>query len=402
MAKKTPPRASPQVEPQVEDEAYSPEEREFLEVAQGEEKIDQEIAHILEKGEGDVRLMRWNPEGKKWRGLPSMPRMGFSRDLVAETWGGGKYLMTVYKGNAYKGGKQFEIDDAVRPKERPDAVSQGNGPDASLVVLVRGMLEELKAMRAQPVVQEKPLDVMALMKGIAETARSMVPPPQAIAPPPPQQPFSEQLKTATELVQLGKSIVGEPGEAPSSGDLYTAAILKAIDPVIEIVKERAKLERGVVPRAALPPAQPDTAAAPAAVPVQEAQVLPPWVMEVRRLLPIIVSRCKRNVDAANTAYFVLDDLSDAAKEKLAEYAQREDYEQQLMQFLPPDLARNPAWVQEFLNVVREYLLGGGEEEEGDERGGDEPPTAPGTAPGGAGAESPLADAARRSIDAIPA
>ena len=105
-------------------------------------------------------------------------------------------------------------------------------------------------------------------------------------------------------------------------------------------------------------------------------------------MPIILSRLKRNVSAENTAFFILDDLSDATKERIAELAARDDFEQQVMRFLPPQLATNPAWAQEFVVAMRDYLLGdeGDREEDapddlggariGKEASNDEPATDP--------------------------
>lgn len=105
-------------------------------------------------------------------------------------------------------------------------------------------------------------------------------------------------------------------------------------------------------------------------------MVPPWALEIRRLIPIILSRANRNIDAENTAYFVLDDMSDATREKIAELLAADSFDKSLMQYLPPQalpiIQRNPAWFQEFVGAMQDYLLGE-EEPEGVSPVGDTEP-----------------------------
>ena len=125
-------------------------------------------------------------------------------------------------------------------------------------------------------------------------------------------------------------------------------------------------------------------------------MVPPWVLEVRRLLPIIASRATRGISAENTAFFVLDDLSDAAKEKIAALAARDDFDQQVMQLLPQAARQKPEWAQEFCDAVRDYFYP--PEDEPEE--GDEDTTEPDDDTAG-GEPEDLAARATRAIDAAP-
>jgi len=372
------------------------------EVEEQQERLRAELGD----NEGYVVLMRRTPAGKLAT-LAKIPADAFSTEYVMQRYGGGFYVAKFFQyglkvsEGGYKGSTRFEIDQAVLPTAVPPPQAGAGsaateGPQPWIAAALDKLAEAVKELKAAPVQQASQLDTMKLIEGIANAARSLAPP--SLPPAPAQPDLEKQLALIEKVVNVGTRIIdarsGSDGGSADSGDLYAMAMMRVADPLIEIIKDKIQEERrlkagatvmpaAMAPRAASPPL-------PASAPSQpaEANMLPPWLIEVRRLVPLILSRLKRNVSAENTAFFVLDDLSDATKERIAELAVRDDFEQQVMRFLPPQLATNPAWAQEFVVAMRDYLLGdeGDQEEEapddlGGARGGkeasnDEPATDP--------------------------
>lgn len=331
-------------------------DQEVAEIIEGEERIDDEIEELIggEDREGLVKLFRWNETGKRWKMVPSMSRQGFTRDLVAEAWGGGRYLMKVYKGKAYKGSKTFEIDDAVKPRQQvvvPVGTGEGNAP-SWLAATLDKMGEAIKAMAERPVpTPPAPPDAMAMIEKLAVTMRALTPPPVAVAPP---ADFEKQLGIIEKMVTVGTSIVeARGGNEGGSSDSYMGVVKELARPVIELVKtqaEREQLRHG--PRARDLPSPSSAPALPAATGGPPM----PWLMEIQRWLPLIQKRQQKGLDAESTAFFVLDELSEGTLAALADLAAQPDFETQVQKLLPAEMHVNPAWVADFLQAVKDYLF----------------------------------------------
>jgi len=335
-------------------------DEDLAEQLEGQQLIDDEIEELVggEDREGFVKLMRFNPDKKKWLGLPSMPRTGFSRDLVAETWGGGLYSMRVYKGKAYKGGKKFEIDPAVKPTRtpEPDAVAVNNNDPIRLLAMA--LLQKMQQPPPPPPV----VDPMAMIEKLATTMRALTPPP-APAPPPPPPPTSlrDQLDMIKSVVEVGTTIIDARGDSGGgSGDAYMGVVSKLAEPVIELVKTQAMRERGRIAaprRAALPPATGPVPDQPVAAPAPAGGVPQmPWLLEIQRWLPLIQKRQQKGLSAESTAFFVLDELSENTLTALAELAAQDGFEEQVKKILPAEMQQPPEWVGEFLIAVKDYLF----------------------------------------------
>ncbi len=319
-------------------------------------------------------------------GLPSIPALTFDTDLVAKRYGGGRYYVRFYQGRDYLGDIEFELDESLKPEPpEPPKVAAPNGSGEAPTWLMASLDKMSEAIR---VLAERPAptppaapDPLAMIRGIAEAARSMIPPAPA-APPPPPQPMSlkDQIGVIRDVVSVGTDILearGGGGGGEESGDIYMRSVMKLAEPIIDRAAENLRADQRMMApptRRALPPAT-DAAGRPVASSSEGApMVLPPWVVEIRRLMPVILSRFARGANAENTAYFVLDDLSDVTKVKIAELAARDDFEQIIVQYLPPQMQQKPEWTQEFLMAVQDYLLAPEEEEE-DADARDEPPDA---------------------------
>jgi len=346
---------------------------ETVEVLEGEDRVDEAIEELIsgDDREGIVKLFRWNEAAKRYKGLPSMPCQGYSRDLVAETWGGGKYLMKVYKGKAFKGSKVFEIDEAVKPTRHPEsevAATPVNNNDP-IRLLAMALLQKM-SQPAPPPPPAAVVDPMAMIEKLATTMRALTPPPlPAPPPPPPPTSLKDQIEMIKSVVEVGTSIIdarGESGGGP--GDAYMGVVSRLAEPVIELVKAQAgreQLMRGPR-RVALPPARatgpvPDQPAASPAPAGGAPQM--PWLLEVQRWLPLIQKRQQKGLSAESTAFFVLDELSESTLTALAELAAQDNFEEQVKKLLPAEM--QPEWVDEFLVAVKDYLFAEDEEKPDD-------------------------------------
>lgn len=334
--------------------------------------------------EGYVILSKRNDKGQLQH-IDKVNARVFDVEYVMKKHGGGGYLAKYYRSGipiddgGFIRSVSFEIHPSVKadPEVLPGAATSNGGSEtAGLMVLIRAMIDELKTIRATPPVQATAapaIDPMAMIEKLATTMRMLTPAPLA---PPPAMDLEKQLGIIEKVVNVGTSIVdarGGGGEM-SSGDMYAAAMLKVADPIIEVIKDKVEsdreqraLRRGHQP--ALPPPGASSSAAPAKP--EDNNMLPPWVLEVRRLVPMILTRAARGKSAENTAYFVLDDLSDMTRAKLAELAATESFDADVMKLLPQQLQQRPEWCQEFIEACKDYLLGVEEEVE-EEAEGPEP------------------------------
>lgn len=369
----------PQGDPQEDDEEGAEPTAEELAADEQVEKIKSELGDK----EGYVLLLRRKENGQ----LAHLARFStavFSIEYVMQRYGGGSYVAKFYRGGesvttAWRGQVAFDVDSTVQPAPvgSPVAGDGSHGINTMIAMALDKLSDAVKALndRPAPAPVAAP-DPMAMIEKLATTMRMLTPAP---VPAPPAMDLEKQLGIIEKVVNVGTSIVdarGGGGEM-SSGDMYAAAMLKVADPIIEVIKDKVEsdreqraLRRGHQP--ALPPG-PSPSAAPAKP--EDNNMLPPWVLEVRRLVPMILTRAARGKSAENTAYFVLDDLSDMTRAKLAELAATESFDADVMKLLPQQLQQRPEWCQEFIEACKDYLLGVEEEVEEEAEG---PEPEPGT------------------------
>ncbi len=101
--------------------------------------------------------------------------------------------------------------------------------------------------------------------------------------------------------------------------------------------------------------------------------VPAWLAEINKWVPMMTKRARTNKSAEDTAFFILDELSDPTLHELARIAAMPDFGAQVAHILPAELNGHPEWVTEFLTAVQDYLFS----DEGPAEGsGDEEPVEP--------------------------
>jgi len=360
------------VEEQVEEQ-----EQETVEVSAEAAETYDRIEFLKEKvGDGEqgrVAIQRRLPDGTL-ASLPSLPIKTFDVDLVAEKYGGGKYEVRFYKGNQYLGYESFTIDPSVQPRKEPEPApvpAGGGAAEGTLVVLVQQMLAELRELKKAPAAPAAaPIDPMAMIRAIGETMKSLTP---AAPPPPPAAPgLAEQLALVESVVSVGTKIIDARGDGGGggSGDMYLGAVEKLAEPITDLVKLRVQQEadrRRLNPatRRALPPPRnavtPPAAAPAAASGGQPTMGVPAWLMEIQKWVPMIVKRARASKSAEDTAFFILDELSEPTLQELAKLAAQPDFGAQVARVLPAEMNNYPEWSTEFLAAIQDWLFGGDED-----------------------------------------
>lgn len=336
------------------------------------ETIESAREQIGDDEQGKVIIQRRLPDGTLAT-LPSLPVKTFSVDLVAQKYGGGKYFVRWYKGKKYIANDHFTVDPSVKPAPEPSeqpvgvavnpALVQMAATNAAMEMIMKSQSEMVKALvgalgGAKPAAEDKGASALDIGLKIAERIAAASKPAAEKS-----ESFTDQLDVATKLVNLGKSLVGEGGG--DSGDAYMGAVTKMAEPIIDLVKLRVQRE---AERKALPPGRRNAvtppAAAPAAIPPtsggQPTMGVPTWLLEVQRWVPMMVKRASNGRSAEDTAFFILDELSEPTLQELAKLAAMPDFGAQVARVLPAELNNQPEWVTEFLSAVQDYLFGGDE------------------------------------------
>ena len=106
--------------------------------------------------------------------------------------------------------------------------------------------------------------------------------------------------------------------------------------------------------------------------------VPAWLMEIQKWVPMIVKRARANRSAEDTAFFILDELSEPTLQELAKIAAMPDFGAQVARVLPAEMSNYPEWTVEFLAAIQDWLFGGdegtaegGEPEEPESGGGED-------------------------------
>jgi len=88
--------------------------------------------------------------------------------------------------------------------------------------------------------------------------------------------------------------------------------------------------------------------------------VPAWLMEIQKWVPMIVKRARANKSAEDTAFFILDELSEPTLQELAKLAAQPDFGAQVARVLPAEMNNYPEWSTEFLAAIQDWLFGGDE------------------------------------------
>jgi len=356
----------------------------------------EQIEFLKEKvGDGEqgrVAIQRRLPDGTL-ANLPSLPVKTFDIDLVAEKYGGGKYEVRFYKGSLYCGYESFTIDPSIQPKkELPPEVRVAGAGEAPtwLAAVLDKMGDAIKAMAdRKPEPLPAPIDPMAMIRAIGETMKALTPAPAPALPPGPG--LKDQIDMIKSVVEVGTTILDARSESGGggSGDDYMNTVSKLAEPITDLVRLRVQQEtdrRRFNPAARPRVTQPSRNAVTGSIPVaaqpggQPVIGVPAWLVEVQKWVPMIVKRARGGKSAEDTAFFILDELSEPTVQALAAQAAQPDFGAKLAQLLPAEMQQHPEWVTEFMAAMHDWLFGGDEgaasgegddEPEGDAPAGDD-------------------------------
>lgn len=357
----------------------------------GEQEEEQELLHtesdevydhiqsLKEKfGEGEqgrVQVMRRMPDGSIVS-LPSLPALTFDVDVVAAKYGGGRYEFKFYKGKQYLGRDSFTIDPSIKPAPEPSpehlriAGADAGGAPTWLAAVLDKMGDAIKAMADRPApTPPTPVDPMAMIRAIGETMKALTPAPAPAPAPAPG--LKDQLEMIKSVVDVGTTILdarGDSGGGGGSGDDYMNTVAKLAEPITDLVKLRVQQETehrrlnpaGRQPRLTLSRNAVTGPAPVAATGGQPVIGVPAWLVEVQKWVPMIVKRARGGKSAEDTAFFILDELSEPTVQALAAQAAQPDFGVKLAQVLPAEMQKYPEWVTEFMAAMHDWLFGGNE------------------------------------------
>lgn len=335
--------------------------------------------------QGRVQVMRRMPDGTLVS-LPSLPALTFDVDVVAQRYGGGRYEFKFYKGKVFLGRDSFTIDPSIKPAPEPPpesvriAGAEVGGAPSWLAAVLDKMGDAIKAMADRPVPTPPPQpNPMEMIRAIGETMKALTPAPAPAPAPAPG--LKDQLEMIKSVVDVGTTILdarGDSGGGGGSGDDYMNTVAKLAEPITDLVKLRVQQEtdhrrlnpagrpRLTVSRNAV------TGPAPVAATGGQSVIgVPAWLVEVQKWVPMIVKRARGGKSAEDTAFFILDELSEPTVQALAAQAAQPDFGVKLAQVLPAEMQKYPEWVTEFMAAMHDWLFGG---DEGAAEEDDEPQT----------------------------
>lgn len=292
------------------------------EIAQAEsdprtDLANKELEEILgELGSGArVRVQRVNFETGTPAWVGDIPASGFSLEVLADTFGGGRYYLTIFVGKEQKGGRHIqEIDNTIpprNPRAPRGAVAPSSGGTANDILLSimaasaessKRMMESMgvmmqgfaTAMTARP--EKDPLDVATKLIELT-------------------RPQGREARPMSELREMMEFVETARGPGGGDGDGTMAVVSKAIDTVGDIVK-RTPIPAQVPPRVAVPP-RPAAAIAPTAPVVQsppvpgDIPVLPsrPWLDAIQPHLTMLRTMAG-SINPGTVADIIADKFTD--------------------------------------------------------------------------------------------
>lgn len=322
-----------------------------------EEQVARVRAEAGDQEEVVVHLARRKERGR----LAALGTMGaeeFSAESVAGRFGAGSYQVRVTVGGKQEWKGVMDVDPSLVPPPAPKAElhSTKEQPPATeplTVVLLKELLTELREQRktttAPPAKTTKDfLEELALMKQIFA--------PPAAAPAPSLQ---DQLAVATQLANLGKTIVGGDGgdeTAIHDGDSETLQMLKVAKelgaPILTILQDAIAEKRAqrVTTGAGTAPTPGPTTTADA--PPSGAANMEPWLKELSGWMPQALKEAENNQPAESFVAYMVDRLSDITFQKLADFARQPNAPEQFITLAPP-FAKHREWVVDFCTAVKE-------------------------------------------------
>lgn len=321
---------------------------------------------------GKVKIKRWRKDGTLAT-LVSLPFEGFDEDVLAQHYGGGKYVLTFYKGDEYLGSDIVTLDDSLKPglpEAVPSVVPHGGMSPESAMML--GQMKGFEALiQAQGVMMQGLLTALAGKKGEEK------------------DPLDVGLKIAEIIKGAGRGGDGAPSvkemigdmaetfrEGIKFGQLAHAPVEKGFGDVIEALVPpvtkalEAAASQGRVaapapaPRAVRPPAQPE------APPVDLSKA--PWLVHLRPFINEIATWAKQGWDPEAYVISMLARLPDNVLDEIEAASHSVTFIEDALASLPAPFQAYRAWLTKALEAIKVQVAPEGPalvEEDEDEDGG---------------------------------
>lgn len=306
-----------------------------------EDQLPVDVMQVLEElGENVSKIvLSRRTQGDKQAYLTTFDADEFSLDLVARTYGGGRYIARFKAaGGAYVQGITFVIDESIKadPKPVPAALAgAGGGGDRDLLLKLIEKMGDTSA-------RKDPMEIAAAIAATssANSQATMTAMMAAMAP---------LLAKITELasgggggkstpisdlmqaIQLGADLGGD------GSDSYLPIIKEVGVPLVQAIEKTLAARTGAAPAALLP--KPSSSEGP---PMTAAAGLPAWTQAVAPFIPKLVEYATQGVEPITIAGII-----DASYPRLARWlenaVENPAFEGQLLAYFPA-LAPHAAWV----------------------------------------------------------
>jgi hypothetical protein len=322
---------------------------------------------------GKVKIKRWLKDGTLAT-LPSLPFEGFDEDVLAQHYGGGKYVLTFYKGDEYLGSDIVTLDPSIKPgglgdAETPAIARTGLGPEAAMMM---GQMEGFKALiQSQGVMMEGLLKALATGR-TADAANG-------------KDPLDVGLRIAEIINRRGagdgpsvKELVGDMAETFREGikfgQLAHTPAEKGLGDVIEpLIPAVGRALEAAASQGKVLPMQPRASRA---APQPEATVdlsKAPWLAHLNPFINEIATWARAGWNPEAYVTSMVARLPDHVLDEIFEAGKSPTFIDDALASMPVPFMAYKAWLTKALTSLREQVQpeetgGPGEEEDDDEDG----------------------------------
>lgn len=309
---------------------------------------------------GRVKIRCWQKDGSLAT-LPSLPFEGFDEDVLARHYGGGRYVLTFYKGEEYLGSDIVTLDARVKAGEidadpaAAIAPRSGNGlsPEAAMMI---GQMKGFEALIAsQGVMMQGLLTALAGKRGGED-----------------RDPLDVGLKIAEIIKGAGAShegpsvreMVGDMAETFREGikfgQLAHAPVEKGLGDVIEqLIPPVTKALESAANQGRVFPKRPRPAApVPAGTPQETPTVdlsKAPWLVHLSPFINEIASWAKNGWDADAYIGSMVARLPDNVLDEIEVAARDPQFIEKALDSLPAPFQAYRAWLTRALTSLKEQV-----------------------------------------------
>ncbi len=309
---------------------------------------------------GRVKVKKWQKDGSL-AVLPSLPFEGFDEDVLARHYGGGRFVLTFYKGDEYLGSDIVTLDASVKagllPSDEPVAVAHGGmSPEAAMLmgqmkgfealiasqgVMMQGLLTALAGKKGE---DKDPLDVGLRIAEIIKGAGG-----GGGDAPSVKEMIGDMAETFREGIKFGQ-LAHAPVEK-GFGDVIEA-LVPPVTRAIDAAVSQGRVALPAAPRAARPPAQPEMT-----VDLTKA----PWLAHLRPFINEIATWAQHGWDPEAYVISLLARLPDGVLDEIEVASRSATFTEDALVSLPAPFQAYRAWLTKALTAIKEQVApeGGG-------------------------------------------